>query len=77
MTMPRDTSREAFAVQIERLREAGPEARANMAAELSDVIRELTLAGIRDRHPDFDDRDVYAAFVHALIPIVAPPAPER
>lgn len=55
---PRDTSRQAEAAQIERLRQAGPEARLAMAADMSDAVRELALAAIRRRHPDFDAQRV-------------------
>ena len=66
MAPPRDTSREAFAVQVERLRHAGPEARVAMAAEMSDAVRELAVAAIRRRHPEWDDRQVGHALAEHL-----------
>jgi hypothetical protein len=66
MTRPRDTSPEAFAIQMERLRKAGPEARLAMAADMSDAVRELVTAGFRDRHPDLDDREVAEAVARVL-----------
>ena len=67
MTSPRDTSPEASAVQIEQLRQAGPEARVEMAAEMSDVVRELALAAIRRRHPEFDEGQVNRALAQRFL----------
>ena len=66
MPTPRDTSREAYAAQVERLRQAGPEARVAMAAEMSDAVRELAVAAIRRRQPGMDDRQVARALVERL-----------
>lgn len=66
MPAPRDTSREAYAAQLERLRQAGPEARVVMAAEMSDAVRELAVAAIRRRQPELDDSQVARALVERL-----------
>ncbi len=66
MPAPRDTSREAYAVQVERLRAAGPEARVAMAAEMSDVVRELALAAVRRRQPELDNDQVGRALAARL-----------
>lgn len=77
MPAPRDTSREAFAVQLERLRQAGPEARVAMAVEMSDVVRELTVAAIRRRQPELDDVQVARALTERLHGTSAVPPSDR
>lgn len=54
----RDTSAVANAHQLELYRLAGPQRRVEIAAELSDAIRELARSGVRLRHPEFRDDDV-------------------
>lgn len=53
-----DTSRRVAATQAALYREIGPAGRADIAADLSDGIRELAIAGVRSRHPDYDDSRV-------------------
>ena len=77
MPAPRDTSREAFAVQVERLRQAGPEARVAMAAEMSDAVRELALAAIRRRQPELDDRQIARALADRLYGSSGVPTTDR
>jgi hypothetical protein len=72
MAAPRDTSRDAYAVLVEELRRAGRQARVSMAADMSDAIRELCVAGIRRRHPDFDDNDIEHALVELFLGAAAP-----
>ncbi len=67
MAAPRDTSRESFALQVEQLRQAGPEARVAMAAEMSDAVRELALAAVRRRHPELDDSQVSQVLVERML----------
>jgi len=52
---PRDTTPEAFQAEIRALRERGLQGRASMAFELSDNLRAITQAGIRRRHPEYDE----------------------
>ena len=66
MAPPRDTSREAFAVQIEQLRRAGPTARLAMAADMSDAVRDLAAASIRRHHPELSDTDVAQVLVERM-----------
>lgn len=58
--MPRafDTSRGVAAVQIQMYRDAGEAGRAEIMADLSDALRELAAAGVRHRHPEYDDEQV-------------------
>ena len=53
-----DTSPAAHAVHLRLYREAGPERRAEIAAELSEMLRELSREGVRMRHPDLTEAEV-------------------
>ena len=66
---PADTSPAAFAHQVERYRAIGPAGRSQIAAELSDAVRETTLAAIRLRHPEYSDDEVARTFVKTVYDI--------
>jgi hypothetical protein len=53
-----DTSEEADRIQIEIYRAMSPERRFEIAAELNEICRELQRSGIRQRHPQYTDREV-------------------
>jgi hypothetical protein len=55
-----DTSSRVAAAQTRLYRQAGPTERARIAADLSDTLRELAIAGIRSRHPEYGDDEVQA-----------------
>jgi len=57
----KDTTPEALRVHFSILRNLGQEGRANMAIELSDGLRATIEAGIRQRHPEYDDNKVRLA----------------
>lgn len=61
-----DTSPDAYAVQIEAYRRMGGLQRAQIAFRLSDFMRRTAMAGIRRRHPDYDDRRVLLALARLL-----------
>jgi len=63
----RDTSADAAAVQTGIYRRMGPARRCALAAEMSVTAREIALAGIRSRHPDYDDRDARFALFRLLV----------
>jgi hypothetical protein len=65
--IPRDTTRDAFLRQIEILRRLGTEGRMAMTFELSDNLRSLVGAGVRQRHPDWDDRTVEREVIRLMI----------
>jgi hypothetical protein len=65
--LPRDTTRDAFRRQLEVLRRLGVEGRAAMTFELSDNLRALAEAGVRHRHPDWDDRTVAREVTRLMI----------
>ena len=65
--MNSDTSAEAIAVQTEIYRRLGPEARCALAARMSATAREISLAGIRTRHPEYDTAQARWALFRLLL----------
>lgn len=63
---PADTSPEVFDYQIDRYRELGPGGRSRMAAELSEAVRQTSLAAIRRRHPEYSEDEVRRTFVRVV-----------
>lgn len=49
-------------MQIQLYRDGRPSRRAQIAADLSDAVRETTVAGIRCRNPGYGDAEVKAEF---------------
>lgn len=60
---PLDTSPEALERQRLAFRELGPEARVRAAIEMSEAIRRVTLAGLRERHPEASERELVSRFI--------------
>jgi len=65
--MPYDTSLLPSSVQDDVLRKMDIRQRAEMTFELSDNIRRLTEAGVRSRHPEYDDKTVGMAVTKLMI----------
>ena len=65
--IPADTTLEAARKEFEILRKLGPDARARMAFELSDNLRDRVEAGIRHRHPDFSEKEVKLEVLRLMI----------
>jgi hypothetical protein len=63
---PADTSQRAAERHIELYRQLGPAGRSRIAAELSDAVRATTLAGIRQRNPEYSAADVARVFIEAV-----------
>jgi hypothetical protein len=55
-----DTSPAMTEAQLRLYREIGPAGRARIAAEMSDMLRELAITGVRLRHPEYDAEQVHA-----------------
>ena len=53
--------------QIEILRNIPPEKRLELALELSQVSKELLKEGIRNRHPEYKDKEINLALIRILI----------
>jgi len=62
-----DTTPEATTKQLEVLRRIGPAGRAAMTFELGDDLRALARAGVRHRHPQWDDRSVEREVIRLMI----------
>ena len=67
MTVARDTSSAARRVQVDALRRLDGPTRLQMALRMSDDSRDVTLAGIRHRHPDWTDDDVHLELLRLLL----------
>jgi hypothetical protein len=61
--IPRDTTLEAFWVQIEALRRLGTEGRARMTFQLCEQVRRFAAVGVRSRHPSYTDEQVRLAVI--------------
>jgi hypothetical protein len=66
MPIAADTSPDADAVQIEAYRRMGGTARAEAMFRLTRMARGAAEAGIRSRHPDYDDSRVGLALARLL-----------
>jgi hypothetical protein len=62
-----DTSREAAEFQLQAWQRLGAEARVEMVAQLSEQIREISLAGIRQRHPGYTDDQARRALLRLVV----------
>ena len=67
MLRARDTSAGARERQLEALRAMTPGERLAITAAMSDEIRAIAKAGIRDRHPTYSDAQVADALAHILL----------
>lgn len=63
----RDTSEEAMAAQLEVYRRMTPEARLQVALELTEMSRQLLADGIRARHPEYSEEQVRLAMIRVWL----------
>jgi len=56
---PSDTSPEAWRVVLDGIRRMTPEERIRRAFELSEMVRSLTEAGLRQRFPQAGDHEIF------------------
>ena len=70
--MPSDTSPEAAAIQQEIFRLMTPEQRLKMALDLSEEMRNISLAGLRGRHPELTEEELISELVRDWYGIVLP-----
>ncbi len=61
-----DTSPAADAIQVAAYRRMGGLGRAQVMFRLTDATRRTAMAGIRKRHPDYDDKQVLLALARLL-----------
>ena len=64
--IPRDTDREAWKMQMAAFRRMSGSQRTGLALRMSQAMRETIRAGIRDRHPDYNEDHVHRALFKAL-----------
>ena len=64
-----DTSRGALAVQLASFRRMTPAQRLALASEMSEEVRALAEAGIRQRHPAYSQSEVRAALAEMILGI--------
>jgi hypothetical protein len=65
---PVDTTPEAEKIQLNIFRRMGPERRLQAGLALSRTCRELLRAGVRRRHPDYDERQIQLAVIRLTLP---------
>lgn len=65
--IPNDTTPEAAAVQAEIWRRMPPERKHQIAAELSENVRQIAAQGVRSRHPEYTDDEVRLAVIKLSI----------
>lgn len=63
---PADTTAEAWAAQVSLLSRMGGPARSALSFRLTRLAREASRAGIRARHPEYDEAAVKRAFFRML-----------
>ena len=61
-----DTSPQAYAVQLELLRQMSPLQRLQKAFSLSRQVKQMTMNAIRRRHPDFDEDAIRFKFIELV-----------
>ena len=67
MDLPLDTSADAHRAQIEAYRRMGGPGRVALVFRLNDLARKAAIAGIRARHPDYDDESRRLAYAHLVL----------
>jgi hypothetical protein len=67
MDVPHDTSADAYRVQIEIYRRMGGPGRVAEMFRLNDLARKMTMAGIRSRHPEYDDEQLRLAYARLTL----------
>jgi hypothetical protein len=65
--IPRDTSPAAHAAQLAAYRRMSGAERVALAAQLSEDVRAVTMAGIRARHPAYSDRELWYALQRLIL----------
>jgi hypothetical protein len=65
--IPNDTTIDALRKQFEVLQNMTGEQRLQIAFELSNNVRKLVEAGVKSRHPDYDERKVKLAVLRLTI----------
>ncbi len=67
MFQPSDSSREAHQIQIRVWQQMTGSARVELAARMSSEARDVSQAGIRDRHPEYNAEQVRFALYRMIL----------
>jgi hypothetical protein len=67
-----DTSPEAAAIQDEIFSRMTPEQRVRLALEMSESMRNLALAGLRNRRPDLNEAELSRELLRVMYDFVPP-----
>jgi len=67
-----DTSAESAASQVESFRKRTPEQRVRIALEMSESVRQKTLADLRRQHPELSERQLIRELVRLWYGIELP-----
>ncbi len=65
--IPADTTIEAVRKQFEILRRLGPEVHLKMAFEMSDNLRRIVEAGVRERNPSYNEQQIKQEVLRLMI----------
>lgn len=66
-SIPHDTTPEAAAVQLAVWRGMSCEQRSQLAAEMSENVRQVAAEGVRRRHPEYDENQVRLGMIRLLL----------
>lgn len=64
---PTDTSQRSYEKQIQIYRKMGPEKRLQTALDLAETSRKLLAEGVRQRHPDYGEKEIMLASIRLMI----------
>jgi hypothetical protein len=67
MARPFDTSPDAQAAQLMAWRRMGPARRVELAADMSEEARRVTMSGIRSRHPEYTAEELRNAMLRLVL----------
>jgi hypothetical protein len=65
--LPRDTTVKAARVQFDIFRNMQPQQRLELALKMSTSLRNVALAGVRNRHPEYTDPQVKLAYARLTL----------
>lgn len=65
--LPRDTSQQAHEIQLVVLRRQGGPRRVELAFEMSEAAREISLSGMRSRHPELAPAQARARLLRQIL----------
>lgn len=64
---PRDTSPEAWKLYLDLVRKMTPSEKLRRTLEFSDSVRRLAMAGMRQRYPNADEREIFLRVAQVVL----------